>query len=127
MFQRITTPKVSEPPPGLFSQALRAGDTLYISGQHAGAPGGGVLGDGTMEDQARQALRKIQALVEAAGGTMANVIKLTVFVTDVARRGEVSAARREFFTGDLPCSTLVEVRALAEPAYLVEIEAVAVL
>ena len=127
MFQRITAAGAPEPPPGLFSNAVKAGNTLYLSGQHAGAPGGGVLGDGSMHDQTRRSLLKIKALVEAAGGTMADVVKLTVYVTDMARRAEVSAARREFFSGDLPCSTMVQVAALAAPELMVEIEAVAVL
>ena len=125
---RIKAETVPEPPPGLFSNCLRVGDTVYISGQHAGAPGGGVLGDGSMADQTRQALIKVRALVEAAGGTMADVVRLGVFVTDISRRAEVSAARREFFGGEnLPCSTLVEVSAFVEPELLVEIEAVAVI
>lgn len=126
--RRITSPDVPEPPPGLFSNCLAVGDTLYVSGQHAGAPGGGLLGDGSMHDQTRQALLKIRALVEAAGGTLADIVKLTVFVTDIGRRNEVSAARREFFGGEpLPCSTLVEVSGFVAPELLVEIEAIAVI
>lgn len=126
MFERITTDALREPPAGLFSNALKAGNILFISGQHAGAPGGGILGDGSMEDQARQSLLKIKALVEAAGGTMINVIKLTVYVTNIAHRAEISKARREFFAADAPCSTMVEITSLAEPGLLVEIEAIAV-
>lgn len=125
--RRITAEAVPEPPPGLFSNALLVGDALYVSGQHAGAPGGGLLGDGSMADQTRQALTKIKAFVEAAGGTMADVVMLRVFVTDIGRKADVSAARREFFAGDLPCSTLVEVSGFAEPDLSVEIEAVAVI
>jgi 2-iminobutanoate/2-iminopropanoate deaminase len=125
--RRVTTEAVPEPPPGLFSNCLVVGDTVWVSGQHAGAPGGGLLGDGSMEDQTRQALVKVKALVEAAGATLADVVKLTVYVTDIGRKAEVSAARRAFFSGDLPCSTLVEVTALAEPELSVEIEAVAVI
>lgn len=125
--RRITAEAVPEPPPGLFSNCLLVGDTLYVSGQHAGAPGGGLLGDGSMADQTRQALTKIRAFVEAAGGTMADVVILRVFVTDIGRKAEVSAARREFFPGEMPCSTLVEVSGFAEPDLAVEIEAVAVI
>lgn len=127
MIRKITTPAVPEPPPGSYTNCFVANDTVYISGQHAGAPGGGLLGDGTMLDQARQALKKIKALLEAAGGHMSDIVKLTVYVTDISKRPEVSAARREFFSGDFPCSTLVEITALAEPGLTVEIEAIAVL
>ena len=72
-------------------------------------------------------LPRIRHLVEAAGGTMNDVVKLGVFTTDISERMEISRARREFFTGDFPCATLVEVRALVDPKLLVEIEAIAVI
>src|SRR5215813_8556226 len=68
---------------------------------------------------------KIRSMVEAAGGLMADVVKLTIFVTDIKQRQGVWLARREFFTGDFPVSTLVQVAALAEPTIRVEIDAVA--
>ena len=125
--RKIVTPAVPEPPPGLFSNCLVVDHTVYISGQHAGAPGGGLLGDGSMLDQTRQALTKIKALVETAGATMADIVKLTVYVTDMSQRAEVSAARREFFSGDFPCSTLVGITSLAAPELLVEVDAVAII
>ena len=125
--RKIITPAVPEPPPGSFSNCLVVGDTVYVSGQHAGAPGGGILGDGSMLDQTRQALKKIKAIVEAAGATMADIVKLTVYVTDISKRAEVSAARREFFSGDFPCSTLVGITALAAPGLLVEVDATAII
>ncbi|HWL04398.1 MAG TPA: RidA family protein [Xanthobacteraceae bacterium] len=128
MLERITTAQVPEPPGNLFSNCLRAGNTLYISGQHAGAPGGGLLGDGTMADQTRQALMKIAVLVDAAGGTMADVVKLTIFATDLSQRPAISAVRREFFTAEpAPCSTMVQVSGFVDPALKIEIEAIAVL
>jgi enamine deaminase RidA (YjgF/YER057c/UK114 family) len=126
LLKRIKSKEVAEPPPGTFSQCLVAGDTIFVSGQHAGTDDGGVGGDGTMRSQAMLALGKIKALLEAAGATMADVAKLTVYVTDITGRAEISAARRAFFTGDFPCSTLVEITALAQPGLLVEIEAIAV-
>jgi enamine deaminase RidA (YjgF/YER057c/UK114 family) len=68
---------------------------------------------------------KIRHLVEAAGGTMADIVKVTIFVTDISQREKVWQARREFFTGNFPASTLVQVAALADPSIKVEIEAVA--
>ena len=64
-------------------------------------------------------------MVEAAGGMMSDVVKITVYVTDIKNNVKVWAARREFFTGNFPASTLVEVSALAAPEILVEIEAIA--
>jgi enamine deaminase RidA (YjgF/YER057c/UK114 family) len=76
-------------------------------------------------EQAKLSFAKIRNLVEAAGGTMADVMKITIFVTDITQREKVWRARREVFTGDFPASTLVQVAGLAEPSVKVEIEAIA--
>jgi enamine deaminase RidA (YjgF/YER057c/UK114 family) len=75
--------------------------------------------------QAKEIFGKIRHLVEAAGGNMADIIKVTIFVTDISQREKVWQARREFFTGNFPTSTLVQVAALADPSLKVEINAVA--
>ena len=82
-----------------------------------------IAGGDDVYEQARLTFGKIKHIVEAAGGVMDDIIKVTIFVTDITRREEVWKARREFFTGDFPCSTLVEVSALARPGLAVEIEA----
>ena len=76
-------------------------------------------------EQSRQIFSRIERIIKAAGGTMDNLVKMTIFVVDITKNTEVWRARREFFTGDFPASTLVEVRSLAKPDVLVEIEAVA--
>jgi 2-iminobutanoate/2-iminopropanoate deaminase len=126
LLKRIKSRDVAEPPPGSYSQCLVAGDLIFVAGQHAGTDDGGIGGDGTMVSQATIALGKIKSLIEAAGGMMDDIAKLTVYVTDISKRPEVGEARRKFFTGDFPCSTLVEISALAQPGLLVEIEAIAV-
>lgn len=123
----ITSPAVPAPPPQLFSNAKLVGDQLFVSGMHAGDGKGGVVGEGSAYEQTREVLRRIRHLVEAAGGTMNDIVKLGVFTTDISQRMEISRARREFFTGDFPCATLVEVRALVDPKLLVEIEAIAII
>jgi enamine deaminase RidA (YjgF/YER057c/UK114 family) len=75
--------------------------------------------------QGKVIFTKIRNLLEAAGGSMADVVKVTIFVTDITQREKVWQARREFFTGNFPASTLVQVAALANPSLRVEIEAVA--
>ena len=115
---------VEEPPrPNRFSNARIVGDQIFVSGMHAGDGQGGILGDGSTYDQARQALTKVQRLVEAAGATMDDIVVLRVYLTDIDEKAEVGRARAEFFTGDFPCSTLVEVAALVDPRLSVEIEA----
>jgi enamine deaminase RidA (YjgF/YER057c/UK114 family) len=76
-------------------------------------------------EQSKQIFSRIARIIKATGGTMDNLVKMTIFVVDITKNTEVWRARREFFTGDFPASTLVEVRSLAKPDVLVEIEAVA--
>jgi enamine deaminase RidA (YjgF/YER057c/UK114 family) len=125
---KLPVPDVAEAGPGLWSNAIRAGDTLYISGQVARPfeGGAGMVGKDEYE-QSRQIFSRIERIIKAAGGTMDNLVKMTIFVVDITKNTEVWRARREFFTGDFPASTLVEVRSLAKPDVLVEIEAVAYL
>jgi 2-iminobutanoate/2-iminopropanoate deaminase len=118
---RATSPAAPEPPPRTWSNCLVAGGIAYIAGMTA-------RGDDSAGDeygQAKAIFTKIRGLVEAAGGSMADVMKVTIFVTDVTQREKVWQARREFFTGNFPASTLVQVAALADPSLKVEIEAVA--
>ena len=122
--QRVSSPHVKEPAPGTWSNCRVYGNQVFIAGMTAGDGRGGVLGDGSMYDQAKQTFTKIKHLIEAAGGTMNDIIRVDIYVTDITRREEVWKARREFFTGDFPTSTLVEVRALAIPQLHVEVNAI---
>ena len=85
---------------------------------------GVIVGAGSIYEQARHCFEKIQYLMEAAGGKMNDIVKVNIYVVDITKREDVWKARREFFTGDFPCSTLVEVSALAPPGILVEVEGV---
>src|SRR5664280_137094 len=123
--QKIISEHVAEPKPGLWSICLRIGDIAYVSGMTArGADGDTVLGDGEYE-QSKVVFGKIKHLVEAAGGSMGDVAKMTIFVTNIKKNTEVWRARSEYFSGDFPACSLVEVSALAKPEILVEIEAIA--
>jgi len=121
--QRVTSQHVKEPAPGTWSNCRTYGNQFFVAGMTAGDGKGGVLGDGSMYSQARETFTKIKHFVEAAGGNMNDVIRVDIYVTDIKQREEVWKARREFFTGDFPTSTLVEVRALATPQLLVEVNA----
>lgn len=124
---KVFVPDVAEAGPELWSNAIRAGDMLYISGQVARPFGGGTEIVGKDEyEQARQIFSRIERIIKAAGGTMDNLVKMTVYVVDIKKNTEVWRARREFFTGDFPASTLVEVRSLTKDV-LVEIETIAYL
>ncbi len=117
---RAVSPEVSEPPAGTWSNCLVAGGIAYI----AGMTSRGTI-DGDEYAQAKAIFGKIRHLVAAAGGNMADIVKVTIFVTDITQREKVWQARREFFTGNFPTSTLVQVAALADPSLKVEIDAVA--
>jgi 2-iminobutanoate/2-iminopropanoate deaminase len=117
---RATTPDVSEPPSGTWSNCLVANGVAYIAGMVARG-----AGSADEYDQSKAIFAKIRHLVEAAGGTMADIVKVTIFVTDIKNREKVWKARHEVFTGNFPASTLVQVAALADPSLKVEIEAVA--
>lgn len=124
---RVSSPKVAEPAPGLWSNAIRAGDFLFIAGMVSRANDGVTIEGKGEYEQAKAIFTKIRGMVEAAGGSMADIVKVTIYVVDIKQNKEVWRARREFFSGDFPASTLVEVRALATPEILVEIESVAYL
>lgn len=124
-FRRVTSPDVAEPAPETWSNCLVAGNTVYIAGLTARDSSGAAMAGADDEAQARAIFTKIKALLEAAGGEMADVVKMTIYVTDIRRREQVWKARREFFSGDFPTSTLVEVSKLADPAITVEIDAIA--
>jgi reactive intermediate/imine deaminase len=124
--RRILSERVAEAPPGTYSNALAVGRTIYVAGQHAGEADGTVVGEHDVRAQATRALEKIQALLAAAGARMDDIVKLGVYLTDITTRAQVGEARRAFFSGDFPCSTLVGISALAQPGLLVEIDAIAV-
>jgi len=117
---RAVSPEVSEPPAGTWSNCLVAGGIAYIAGMTARGSG-----EGDEYAQAKAIFGKIRHLVEAAGGNMADIVKVTIFVTDITQREKVWKARAEAFTGNFPVSTLVQVAALADPSLKVEIDAVA--
>jgi enamine deaminase RidA (YjgF/YER057c/UK114 family) len=126
MKRRVSSPQVPDPPAQTWSNCLVVGNQIFIAGMTARS-GTEVVGGDSMYGQARAIFAKIKHLMEAAGGKMDDVVKVVIFVTDIKRREEVWKARREVFTGDFPVSTLVEVRALAAPELLVEVEAIGVL
>ncbi len=123
--QRIYSPAAPEPPPERWSNCLLVDGIAYVSGMTARGEDPKALAGMDEYAQAKVIFTKIKGLIEAAGGAMSDIVKITVFVTDIKNNVKVWQARREFFTGNFPASTLVEVSALASPEILVEIEAIA--
>ena len=126
--EKFCAPGVFDPP--TYSQAVKVtqGQTLlFLSGQVAYDKDGGVACRGDFKGQARGAFEAIKALLESQGGTMANIVKLTTYVTDMRYRVDLAPLREEFLGKKGPASTLVEISALAHPDWIIEIEAIAVM
>jgi 2-iminobutanoate/2-iminopropanoate deaminase len=121
---RVSSPQVAEPPPATWSNCLCVDGVAYVAGMIARGNDGAIVA-GDEYQQSKVIFGKIRSLIEAAGGSMADVVKVQIFVTDITQREKVWRARREVFRGDFPVSTLVQVAALADPAVKVEIEAIA--
>jgi enamine deaminase RidA (YjgF/YER057c/UK114 family) len=116
--------------PATYSQGVKvtqAQTILFLSGQVAYTADGGVAYRGDFKAQARGAFEAIKALVESQGGTMANIVKITTFITDIRYRIDLASLREEFLGKKGPASTLVEISALAHPDWMIEIEAIAVI
>ena len=116
--------------PPAYSQAVKVtgGEAiLYLAGQVAYDDNGVAAHAGDFKAQARAALHAVKAQVEAGGGTMANIVKVNTYLTDIRHRTDFAAVREEFFGKKIPAHTLVAVAALAQPEFLIEIEAIAVI
>jgi enamine deaminase RidA (YjgF/YER057c/UK114 family) len=100
------------------------GDQVFIAGMTARADDFETIRTAGAYEQARVIFGKIKALMEAAGGTIDDVVKLNIYLADINDREAVWQARREAFTGDFPVSSLLEVSRLVRPEMRVEIEAV---
>ena len=101
---------------GTYSQAIRAGDTVYLSGQIPLDPDTGELVAGDMEAQVRRVFENLKAVAEAAGGDLSQVVKLTVYLTDLAHFALVNRVMAEYFTQPYPARAAVGVAALPRGA-----------
>ncbi len=107
-----------------YTDAVRFGDLLFISGVAPVDEAGKLVGGADVAAQARQVFRNMKLILDAAGAGFADILKVTVYLTDVADRRAINPVRQEFFGPARPASTLIGVAALAIPGMKVEIEAV---
>ena len=107
------------------SNAIRAGDFVYISGMMPWDKNRQVVGVGDVKVQTRQVLKNMDAMLRAAGGGLKNVVKINFFLTDIRDKSAVWEVRKELFGETRPASTLVEVVHLVDQLSLLEVEAVA--
>jgi len=110
-----------------YTDAVRAGELLFVSGIVPVDGDGTLVGEGDVVEQARQVFRNLGAVLAAAGAGFGDVVKVTIFLLDVEERPLINPVRQEIFGETRPASTLVGVSGLAVPGARIEIEAVAVL
>ncbi|MES2249116.1 MAG: RidA family protein [Pseudomonadota bacterium] len=112
--------------PFLLSQAIQLGNLVFVSGQAAIGDDGEIVGKGDFDRQAEQAFKNLDRVLRAAGTTLGNVVKVTIFLTSMANFPKIVELRRQWFSAPYPADTIVEVSGLYSPDAMIEIEAIAV-
>lgn len=125
MAKQKLAPEGMAKPSGPFSSGVRSGRLVFVAGQVAVDGEGKTVGKGDIGAQTRQVLTNIGKVLAAGGASFADVVKVTVFVTELENLAALQAVRPEFFSEPYPASTLVKVAQLINPDWLVEIEAIA--
>jgi enamine deaminase RidA (YjgF/YER057c/UK114 family) len=110
-----------------YSRAVKIGKLVEVTGTVALGDNNEVVGPGDAYAQTRFIIGKIEKVLEKAGASLNDVIRTRLFVTDISRWQEYGKAHGEFFKEIRPCSSMIEVKGLIDPAYLVEIEATAII
>ncbi|MEE8472070.1 MAG: RidA family protein [Dehalococcoidia bacterium] len=129
MQKTVLQPDTVSKPGGTYSQGVKVtGDTMvFVAGQTSVNAAGEIVGIGDMRAQMKQVHENVKAILEAAGASFANVVKTTIYVTDVDEYRKNSDIRREYLKDYFPPSTMVGISRLARTEFLVEMEVTAVL
>jgi enamine deaminase RidA (YjgF/YER057c/UK114 family) len=110
-----------------YSRAVKVGNHIEVSGTVAADENGNVVGRDDAYQQTVFILQKIEKALKEAGASLQNVVRTRMFVTDISRFTEYGKAHGEFFSSIKPCTSIIEVKGLVAPEYLIEIEATAIL
>ena len=126
--EKINPPALSKPAPGTYTHVVKSGKLLFIAGQTGVDATGKVVGPG-MKAQLEQVMINLLAALKSQGADFSHVAKTTTFVTSITefRSPDVAAVRSKYVGANPPANTLVQIQQLADPAFKVEIEAIAVL
>jgi enamine deaminase RidA (YjgF/YER057c/UK114 family) len=124
-FTTIATPEAKPVANYKMATRMEGGRLLYISGQVAWDTSGNIVGKGDVGAQARQTFQNLRGVLQAAGGDLGNLMKITTYITRLEDFPAVAKARGEAFPGELPASTLIVVKSLFHPDFLIEVEGVA--
>lgn len=128
MAKQFITPQGMMAPTGYSYAVKKSGTPVFIAGQVALDGTGRLVGEGDAAAQTEQVFQNLRTVVQACGGTMDDIVKITIYTVDAAHRPAIVAARqRHFKEGQYPASTYIVITALALPQFLVEIEAVAMI
>jgi len=129
MEKEIITSEKLRKPHGIYSHAVKvkANNLLFIKGTTARDRDGNIVGKGDVKAQTRQIFENMKIILETAGATFDNIVKMTLFVIDINQFKEIHEVRAEYFKQDYPASTMVQVSRLASEGLLIEIEAIAAL
>ena len=110
-----------------YSRAVKVGNTIEVTGTVAADENTMLVGGTSAYEQTRFILRKIEKVLQSAGASLKDVVRTRMFVTDISRWEEYGKAHGEFFSEIKPCTSMIEVKGLISPEYLIEIEATAII
>lgn len=124
-FSTVTTSEAKPVANYKLATRMDGGRLLYISGQVAWDASGNLVGKGDVRAQARQTFENLRGVLQAAGGDLSSLMKITTYITRIEDFPAVAEARSSVFSGELPASTLIVVKSLFHPDFLIEVEGVA--
>lgn len=110
-----------------YSRAVKIGNTIEVTGTVAVDDNSNLVGGNNAYEQTKFIIQKIERILERAGAGLKDVIRTRMFVTDITRWEEYGKAHGEYFNTIKPCTSMIEVKGLIDPSYLIEIEATAIL
>lgn len=111
--------------PYLIAPARRVGDLVFLSGQASIGDDGSIVGEGDFDAQLKQTFANVERILKAAGGDFSDIVKVTIYLTDMGNFPKILDARKRYFTPPYPADTTVEVTSLALPELMIEVDVIA--